>query len=810
MNFNKVILPLLLCFAGLEALASTPPNVCSKPHDWFIKDNWVKEVEGKKRNLSTLNELKNQYIAEESRRLRILSKQTTITNQFNLVVDQILSLQASHDELKLVLSELKSFLGDYSPTSVEDLLKKVKEVPLNQVSEDNRRQFISLIGGLETLLLQEELDQAWRDTLEIIIENSLTNGSVDNFSLLAPMLSSLKANFEALKLELEANAPQYPRTLTELKEKLDGLIGKPFFNFLSSQGRTFSPSLSVEGTELFPYYQNRVLELSLKIEELTYEVTELNARISHGFNRQCFYNNFNNYSSKPGKPSPSSQKSFIESFFGGEETDPNSFLSISRLTCFMTSNTCEEEIIETPLLIQFGKTSSLPEGTSKGTQTCNSIAVDEAGNIYCAGQTSTPIGEEMHHSYDRDAFVMKTNPQGEIQWIKQIGKISEIIPGGSEYFDICNDVTVDNKGSVYCAGWTRGSLGGTHQGEADAFVIKLSTSSGSVQWIKQFGTPEPEMCNSIALDMSGNVFCGGYTEGSLGESHSGKKDAMIAKLSPNGDVLWIKQIGASTGRSPRAASQDEECLDITTDRFGMVYCGGYTSGNLGETNGFFKEDPRYATEYSSDAFILKLGPDGSFAFLTQYGENSELTEGSTDQFESCQTLSQNSYGTLYCAGATTGNIGDENGGGTDIFILTFDYMGKPLSAKQVGKSFQEKGIDPSGNESCKALALDDLGNVFCAGEVRGNFVETMGGYSDAYIMKFSKDLELIWTKQYGIESLKGIGTNNDNEACEGLAINKRGYAICAGHTESHLADRNEGQFSTDIFILKANKDGELK
>ena len=110
--------------------------------------------------------------------------------------------------------------------------------------------------------------------------------------------------------------------------------------------------------------------------------------------------------------------------------------------------------------------------------------MDSSGNVYCAGATYSSLGETNGGS--RDAFVMKLNSSGVVQWIRQLGAVTSVPYGSASSSDYCYGVSVDSSGNVYCAGATYSSLGETNGGSRDAFVMKLN-SSGVVQWIRQLG-----------------------------------------------------------------------------------------------------------------------------------------------------------------------------------------------------------------------------------------------------------------------------------------------------------------------------------
>ena len=165
-------------------------------------------------------------------------------------------------------------------------------------------------------------------------------------------------------------------------------------------------------------------------------------------------------------------------------------------------------------------------GDSSGYERCNSVALDDSGNIYCAGYTYGALGEA--NGGGADAFIMKLNSSGGLQWVKQLGGTTTVNGGDNSGDDYCTSVTLDDSGNIYCAGDTSGALGEANGGGVDAFIMKLN-SSGVLQWVKQLGATTTanggdnsgnDSCNSITLDDSGNIYCAGYTFGA-GEANGG-------------------------------------------------------------------------------------------------------------------------------------------------------------------------------------------------------------------------------------------------------------------------------------------------
>ena len=205
----------------------------------------------------------------------------------------------------------------------------------------------------------------------------------------------------------------------------------------------------------------------------------------------------------------------------------------------------------------------------------NGIAVDSSGNSYITGYTEGNLGGPNQGS--QDAFIVKYDSGGTVQWTRQTGSASS---------DLAVDVAVDGSGNSYITGYTYGDLGGPNQGGLDAFIVKYD-SDGAQQWIRQFGTNSPDCGNGIAVDSSGNIYITGRTEGDLGGPNRGGTDVFAVKYDTGGTVQWTRQFGTGAWDS---------AYGIKIDGAGNTYITGNTSGDLG--------GPSHG---GYDAFIVALG-----------------------------------------------------------------------------------------------------------------------------------------------------------------------------------------------------------
>ncbi len=146
------------------------------------------------------------------------------------------------------------------------------------------------------------------------------------------------------------------------------------------------------------------------------------------------------------------------------------------------------------------------------------IAVDASGDIYITGSTRGDLGAP--NQGGRDAFIVKYDGGGTVQWTRQIGT------SGS---DLGYGIAVDASGNIYIAGETEGDLGGPNQGLLDAFIVACD-SDGTLQWIRQFGTSSDDSASGIAVDDSGTICITGWTEGDLGGPNLGVMGAFIMAI----------------------------------------------------------------------------------------------------------------------------------------------------------------------------------------------------------------------------------------------------------------------------------------
>jgi hypothetical protein len=144
--------------------------------------------------------------------------------------------------------------------------------------------------------------------------------------------------------------------------------------------------------------------------------------------------------------------------------------------------------------------------------TARGLALDSSGNTYFSGyfESGALTTPALSLIGTKDALAIKLDSNGTTTWAKSFGGAGAATTG--------RGIAVDSSGNIYFAGFfqtasmTTPALALT--GTQDAFALKLN-SSGAATWAKNFsGSGATATANSIALDSVGNVYLGGYFQGS--------------------------------------------------------------------------------------------------------------------------------------------------------------------------------------------------------------------------------------------------------------------------------------------------------
>lgn len=254
-----------------------------------------------------------------------------------------------------------------------------------------------------------------------------------------------------------------------------------------------------------------------------------------------------------------------------------------------------------------------------------------------------------------------------------------------------------------------------------------------------------ERITALAVDQQGNTIVGGDFRGSLElgtetftNAGSVRYDAFLAKLDPDGQVLWAKHYFSTAG------DNDEQILDLDVDQADNIVFLGETYRDIDLGGGVLTAD--------SSLFVAKLAPDGSHIFSDVYQTEFTVNASSIAASPSGDVvLTGQFWGTLQM-----GSLSSITAVGTqsyyDIFVATLAPDGTPQRLKRFG----------DGNEQApEDIVVNDAGDVFLASTFTGTFdfgppspvtVSTNTFYSLALVKLTSTNfLTHGWTRQLGTE-----------------------------------------------------------
>lgn len=342
--------------------------------------------------------------------------------------------------------------------------------------------------------------------------------------------------------------------------------------------------------------------------------------------------------------------------------------------------------------------------TNAGTE-LYALALGMEGGIYAAGATIGSL-ENQANSGASDVFIRKYAPDGSVIWSKL---------AGTSFEEVAYALTAAPDGSIYVAGRTAGNLdGSTGNGAYDAFISKYS-SNGTQIWTRLLGSTSDDAAYSLATGIDGSVYVAGYTLGDLlGVPNQGHDDVFVSKYHPDGTMLWTDTFGSSLYDQARA-------LAIAED--GSIYVAGMASANF----------EGKVVSGGQDAFLTKYNADGKRAWTQLL--SSEINEVAF-------ALATGPDGVVYMAGWTIGIIDDAGHvGASDIFLAKYDADGKKSWVRTLGTA----STDVASN-----LAIGPDGDIYVTGWTTGNLGGEIGfGNSDAFVIRYRPDGDLVWTKIFG-------------------------------------------------------------
>jgi hypothetical protein len=295
------------------------------------------------------------------------------------------------------------------------------------------------------------------------------------------------------------------------------------------------------------------------------------------------------------------------------------------------------------------------------------ICTDNSGNVYSTGSFMRTVdfdpgaGTTNFTASSIDMFVQKLNSSGNLVWAKQM--ISNSSVAGYS-------IVVDNAENVFLTGiftstvdFDPGSatvslLASGGNGNADTFVLGLDPQ-GNYVWVQQIGNSEVEVANAICKDNSGNLYITGYFTGVSDFNPGPSANNLISAGQWDIFVEKLDGSGNYVWAKNFGGPSNDEGKSISIDDAGNVYTSGTVIGPSD-----FDPDPNIFEIIPTGGFVQKLDNAGNYMWTTSIGTIA-------------MDISSDPNGTLYTTGSFSGTVDFEPGtgitnltsvGNNDIFV----------------------------------------------------------------------------------------------------------------------------------------------
>jgi len=356
-----------------------------------------------------------------------------------------------------------------------------------------------------------------------------------------------------------------------------------------------------------------------------------------------------------------------------------------------------------------------------GTDWAGGVAGNSDGSVTFGFAAGGSVGGQAYQG-KLDAVVTRRNPDGTTAWTTQLGTAAD---------ERLYGVVAQPDGGVLAAGYTKGDLDGHHPNSStdDGFVVSLD-ATGQVRWLTQFGAAGvADRVYGLAAAPDGGAYLTGYTKGALDGANAGDKDAFLARVTPQGQILWVRQIGA-TG--------EDKAFGVAADASGVYVVG--TAGSplpgtqaLGGYDGWLArytdagalawvkavggsaDDRLNGVTVTSGGLAVVTGSAGADLIASAYTMDGKerwtttVDSGATDGGAAAVALPG---GGVEVVGFTRGRVGVP-AGGADVLTIRLSEKGERLAAGQFG-SARDDGLDPFAEPNLFAAAGDG-GSVLISG-----------------------------------------------------------------------------------------------
>lgn len=373
------------------------------------------------------------------------------------------------------------------------------------------------------------------------------------------------------------------------------------------------------------------------------------------------------------------------------------------------------------------------------------------GNTYSSSNIATIGAHKIYYEDSSDVYLVKFSSNGMRLWATYYG---------TESLEEDCRLAVDKAGNVYITGWTFSTSGlaspGAFQtstnGNAHCFLAKFN-SMGNRVWGTYYGGNKMDLPNDIVVDISGNIYIGGYTNSNNGISTTGthqgtiasSSDGFLAKFDSSGYRIWGTYYGGSSS---------DQIRGIALDDSGYVYVAGSTTSQDKITTNGAHSSIHNGGAY--DGFIVKLDSSGRRVWGTYYGGskideiNNIIVDRHRDVIVTGYTLSKSGIASVGSHQQVLGGDSSIKVEHKDAFLAKFNKDGLVLWGTYYGAI---------GEDIAYGLAVDTITDcIYITGETNSTSNISMqgvyqvnygGGYRDGFAVMFNAQGARLWGTYIG-------------------------------------------------------------
>jgi hypothetical protein len=285
------------------------------------------------------------------------------------------------------------------------------------------------------------------------------------------------------------------------------------------------------------------------------------------------------------------------------------------------------------------------------------------GGFVQIGNVMSNDGNVSGNHGDSDAWVVKSDVNGTIQWQKCLGgslgeykpRLTLTLDGG--YLVVFGTESVDGTLSV-------------NYGGVDICAVKLG-ASGTVEWVHTYGGSGSETSSSVIQLSDGGYVVSGITDSNNGDvsGNHGGIDAWVFKIDALGQLIWQHCYGGTENDVSRNIEQ--------TNDAGFVLIGTTES-----TSGLFSSN-----HGGPDFWVFKITSSGTLVWTKCLGGLG------ADHGYSIKQTSDTGYILIGSTQSNDGNVSGNHSQWADYWVLKLDFNGNLAWQKCFGGTLQDFGYD---------------------------------------------------------------------------------------------------------------------